>query len=117
MTAPVIVHVNLGSYGQDELLKADVPSGFSVGEKSEQGGSLDPYQAHIEWPSLWAEFLRRAFAGPMMSERIALAFQVSERTARKWLNGQGGCNGRHVRVAVDLDREAAMQTLFHMAAE
>jgi hypothetical protein len=87
------------------------------GKISRTGPQMDPHQAHREWPGLWSEFLNTAFAGPLMVERICMQFHVNERTVRNWLKGQGGCNGRHVRVAMDYDPQAAMQTLFHMAAE
>lgn len=73
---------------------------------------LDPYKAHREFPEKWAEFLHVAFRGPMMVQRIALHFQLSEKGARKWLSGQHGCNGQHVVQAAQDFPELATALLF-----
>lgn len=113
----VVVYVNGSPYDHPAHLQVVPPSGDLPEPAAKNPAAMDPYRAHLEWPAMWSDYLHGAFAGPMKSERIAVAFQVSERTARKWLTGEGGCNGRHVRVAMDYDRPRAMRTLFDMAAE
>lgn len=108
--SPVVIYVN------DPLQHISTrPRAGDTGHLSEQlfrPQGVDPHQAHLAWPELWAGYLKAAFAGAQMIERIALTFQVSDRCVRKWLSGKGGCNGRHVRVAMDRDRDLALQYLF-----
>ena len=112
----IVININDGHRGHSAATDAAMSPRVSAGENFQNVGA-DPHQAHREWPKLWANFLRTSFAGPMMVERICLQFAVNERTVRNWLKGEGGCNGRHVLVAMQHDSATAMDTLFHMAAE
>ena len=113
----VVVYVNGGSYHHDVPAAVPAPSGALPDFAAGPQGGIDPYEAHRIWPGLWAGFLKQAFRGPMITARISMAFQVDDRTARKWLAGEGGCKAHHVRVAMQRDPALAMRTLFDMAAE
>lgn len=74
---------------------------------------LDPFRIHHEFPDRWSAYIRAHFRG---IAAVIAAFGVSERTARKWWDGENGANGGNVAVAVALHPETAPQMLFDRAA-
>lgn len=78
-------------------------------------GPLDPYRAHEEFPLRWRAYLLAHFG--YEPELVARVFHVSQRAARKWLDGETGCKGASVAIALSLHPDSAPQMLIAMAAE
>lgn len=57
---------------------------------------MDPFEVATRTPALWAQFLSEAYGSV---RAIVIAFDVTEKTARKWLSGEGGANMRHTVIA------------------
>ena len=112
----IVVHVNGGDFTPTAANATAAPDEQSSATLAFNPG-LDPYQLHRDFPAMWSAYLHEAFAGPRMTIRIALSFDVDESTARAWLKGQGGCRGHHVVQAMRHAPDLAMTHLFHMAAE
>lgn len=102
--APVVVYVNGGS---QEAYRPEV--GHFVRNKSGKPEALDPHATHREFPQKWRAYLHAAFPNHFV---VAQTFQVSERAARKWWNGEGGVNGGHVAVAIQMQPAIAPRLLF-----
>lgn len=85
----------------------------SSGLSSERRAPLDPYREHAQFPDRWRAYLHAHFRGP---DQVAAAFGVTERAARKWWQGIGGCKGAAVVVAVQLHPDTAPDMLFREAA-
>ncbi|MGV6848571.1 MAG: hypothetical protein ACWA5A_09350 [Marinibacterium sp.] len=73
-------------------------------------GRLDPHRVHREFPERWRDYIRAHYGTNYA--RIMQEFHVSERTARKWCNGEGGCNGGNVAIAVERHPDTAPRMLF-----
>lgn len=58
---------------------------------------LDVWRIAREFPDRWARFLHEAYRGDILS--IQISFRVCERTARRWLAGEGGVRAPHHVVA------------------
>lgn len=98
MTAPppyVVIYANGPSSPQDAT---PVPVRTS-GEIAARPARIDPDRLLAAFPILWGRFIRANFHN---LRQVMLAFGVSERTARSWWAGDGGCNGRHVFIAMGL---------------
>jgi hypothetical protein len=132
MTAPVVIYVGSGSWSDPAAAQAGHASGFSSGASAVpqavdpermRGGdpvaraavqdrrspALDPFRIHAEFPERWSAYIRAHFRN--VSQVIA-AFDVSERTARKWWEAETGANGGNVAVACRMHPETAPQMLF-----
>lgn len=59
--------------------------------------AVDVWEIARRAPTLWARFLREAYHGDLAG--IMMSFGVCERTARRWLAGEGGTRGQHHIVA------------------
>lgn len=57
----------------------------------------DPHSVHRDFPARWQRYIRSNFHSLSQVQDV---FAVSERTARKWWNGENGANGGHVAIAV-----------------
>jgi hypothetical protein len=94
---PVVVYMRRGASSKTD------PNAGRVSPQPVSGHGAramsDPYAAHRDFPAEWADFLKVAFRGPMMVQRIAMHFGVTEKGARKWMSGKSGCNGQHVQRA------------------
>lgn len=69
----------------------------------------DPHLVHREFPDRWQSYVRANFRG---LNHIQQVFGVSERTARKWWNGETGANGGHVAIAMREHPVQAQRMLF-----
>lgn len=77
-----------------------------------RGDAVPPYDAHRvhrEFPDRWQGYVRANFRG---LGHIQQVFGVSERTARKWWNGETGANGGHVAIAMREHPVQAQRMLF-----
>ena len=63
----------------------------------DQGPESEPYEIHRQFPARWQAYI---VANYRDLQHVQQAFHVSERAARKWWNGDTGCVGGHVAVAV-----------------
>lgn len=57
---------------------------------------FDPYRMRVEFPDLWAGYLRGHFRNP---EAVAVAFDVTFQTACNWWNGTHRPSGDKVAIA------------------
>lgn len=73
---------------------------------------FDPYAEARHFPDRWRAYLHAHFRNHM---QVAVAFDVSERAARKWWQGEGACNGAKVSVAIGLHGAEAARILFFPA--
>lgn len=71
--------------------------------------AYDPHQVHREFPDRWQAYIRANYRNLMHVQQV---FGVSERTSRKWWNGETGANGGHVAMAVNEHPVAAPRMLF-----
>jgi len=129
----VVVYVNGSSQGDDrtvpsdiraprnphesafdgDALKADhVARAVPLSQRRVQGRRVDPGKLAVEWPEMWATYIRAQFSD---LRQIMQAFDVSESCARKWWNADGGCSGRHVATAYAMHPSAVTSLL--LAAE
>ncbi len=69
----------------------------------------DPQQIHTQFPARWQVYIRNNYRNLAHIQQV---FNVSERTARKWWNGETGANGGHVAIAVCQHPVAAPRMLF-----
>ena len=104
----IVVYVNGAPYGQDTPPAAGQTVGQMPDQKAEPEG-FDPYRVHREFPERWRAYLHQNFRNHFVVQK---SFQVSERTARKWWNGETGANGGHVAVAVRIHPVEAPRMLF-----
>ena len=102
---PVVIYVNGASYSEDSMNSANQSSE----PMSAQPSRYDPYQVHRAFPSRWQAYIRANFRN---IPHVAHVFNVSERTARKWWNGETGANGGHVAIAVNEHPVEAPAMLF-----
>lgn len=103
----VVVYVNgHGSYPDDrpgsggqqsgdwsELKSAHVAHAVPMARRV----AFDPVRVHREFPDRWCAYIRANFRD---LNHVCQVFNVSERTARKWMAGETGANGGHVAVAI-----------------
>ena len=59
--------------------------------------AIDIWDVARRAPEQWARFMRETYRGDLVL--IQITFQVTERTARRWLAGEGGVRGQHHVVA------------------
>lgn len=76
--------------------------------------ALDPWAVSHDWPDKWRAYLHEHFRSHMA---VAQAFQVSERAARKWWEGDGSCRADKAAVAMALHPDTAPQMLFGLAGQ
>ena len=69
---------------------------------------FDVYGFSAAFPDRWRGYLRAHFRNAV---HVAHVFGVSERAARKWLNGDGACGGAKVVIALRLHPEASAMLL------
>ena len=69
----------------------------------------DPHAVHRDFPDRWQTYIR---ANYRHLGHVQQVFGVSERTARKWWNGETGANGGHVAIAVNEHPVSAPRMLF-----
>jgi len=72
-------------------------------------GGYNPHDVHKSFPARWCVYIKANFRNLLHVQQV---FAVSERTARKWWNGEGGANGGYVAIAVREHPVAATQMLF-----
>lgn len=136
MSAPVVVYIGSGPWAEPATSVPGLASGDGAGASSVphpvapdrmRGGDpvarpghvlrgramADPYRIRHDFPERWSAYIRSHFRSV---SAVVAAFDVSERTARKWLEGADGCNGGNVAVAVELHPETAPAILFDRAA-
>ncbi|MFT5614684.1 MAG: hypothetical protein ACI8Q6_001966 [Granulosicoccus sp.] len=70
---------------------------------------MDPEKIHREFPTRWQAYIREHYRN---LREIQLTFGVCERTARKWWDGETGCVGGYVAVAVNEHPLDAPRMLF-----
>jgi len=108
----VVIYVN----GQPCGEPVTIPAGQSFGDMS--GGHaqrpplarrMDPHRVHRDFPDRWCRYIRAHFTS---LRHVCQVFDVSERTARKWWNGETGAVGGHVAVAVQEHPVEAPRMLF-----
>ncbi|WP_298491580.1 hypothetical protein [uncultured Maritimibacter sp.] len=102
----VVVYVNGSAPDADHSAPK---AGDFVGKMFAAGRRLDPYGINATFPEKWRAYLHAAFRNHF---EVAQAFQVSERTARKWWAGEGGAQGGKVAIAVSLHPGVAPRMLF-----
>lgn len=64
---------------------------------------VDPDVIYAEFPDRWQRYLHDTFTSPA---KVARAFSVSEKAAKKWWDGIGGPHGDKVAYAVRTDPDA-----------
>ncbi len=120
----VVVYGDGSSYPDADTVQALSDRGFLSGQMSGTfphaahaailgRGDLppvyDPHQVHREFPGRWQSYIRANYRNLSHVQRV---FGVSERTSRKWWNGETGANGGHVAIAVNEHPVAAPRMLF-----
>lgn len=123
----VVVYVSDRSYQQGGTIRPDICAGNGPAKCPDTrhvGDDLmaahlahavpmarryDPAAVHRGFPDRWRAYVRANYRGV---RHICQTFDVSERTARKWLEGETGAVGGHVAVAVQEHPEAAPRMLF-----
>ena len=78
-------------------------------QRSDYAPAYDPHQVHREFPERWQHYIQSNYRS---LRHVMNVFRVSERTARKWWNGDTGANGGHVAIAVNEHPVAAQRMLF-----
>lgn len=76
--------------------------------------AVDVWAVAKQFPARWAIFMHEVYGGDVA--RIMLDFGVCERTARKWVRGEGGVNSRHSTVAQLEHPEAYAQLVLREVA-
>ena len=74
---------------------------------------LDPYAEHAEFPARWRAYLLAHYGNDPI--RVAEEFAVTPRAARKWLEGETGCKGGALIIALRRHPETAPQMLGSVA--
>jgi hypothetical protein len=97
------------SVAENASLENGQSSGFLAGQKSGAARMVDPFQVRADFPEMWARYIRANFRSVAA---VVAAFEVSERTARKWWEGETGAHGGHVAVACRMHPVAAPAMLF-----
>lgn len=90
--------------------QSSIASGAVSPEPLSVPRGLDPYAEHAGFPERWRTYLILHFGSD--PARVAQAFGVSPRAARKWLAGETGCRGAAVAIAVQLHPASAPRMLF-----
>lgn len=128
MTAPVVIYVGSSPYAHPATGPAGLASGDAAGRLAADptrraaelaalaGGdtvarptALDPHRIHRDFPDRWSAYIRAHFR---TVAQVCAGFEVSERTARKWWDAEGGANGGHVAVACRTHPDSAPAMLF-----
>ena len=73
----------------------------------------DPHQVALHFPEDWARLMHEVYGGRIRD--IILQFDVTERTARRWLAAEGGVNGRHTIIAQRAHPEAYLRLVVNGA--
>jgi len=103
--SPVVIYVNGSSCGDPVTISAVE----ATGPTSAPPVGYDAYQVHREFRERWCAYITGNYR---TIAHVARVFQVSERTARNWWNGQFGPNGGYVAVAMREHGDRAFQMLF-----
>lgn len=93
----VVVYVNERSYRQDGIVQPDICADYGPVLVPQAQATYDPQKVHREFPERWRSYIRANFRNLRQIQEV---FGVSERTARKWWDGETGANGGHVAIAV-----------------
>lgn len=101
------VVIYIGGDGQGQTNTPRI--GDFVGKTATPARRLDPHKTHHDFPDKWRAYLHAAFRNHF---DVAQTFQVSERAARRWWNGEGGVNGGYVAVAIETHPIEAPRRLF-----
>lgn len=101
----VVVYVN-GSSQADST--PDGPE-QSIKHLSAPAAPFDPHKVHREFPERWRAYVRAHYRD---YRHVMQVFPVSERTARKWWDGETGANGGNVAVAILTHPTTAPAMLF-----
>lgn len=70
--------------------------------------AIDVWQIAQDFPSRWSKLMHQVYRADITL--IMAVFHVSDRTARKWIAGDGGVNARHSTVA-QLDAPTAYEEI------
>lgn len=105
----VVVYVNDRSFRQDGTVRPDICADYGPVMVPQGAPVYDPQKVHREFPERWRAYIRASFRN---LNHIQQVFNVSERTARKWWDGETGANGGHVAIAVIEHPVEAPQMLF-----
>lgn len=108
-TPSVVVYVNERSFQQDGTFRPDICADFGPVMVPQAPPIYDPQKVHREFPVRWRAYIQANFRN---LRQIQDVFGVSERTARKWWDGETGANGGHVAIAVIKHPVEAPQMLF-----
>ena len=116
MTAPVVIYVNGVPYPQDSTgapanTVGQLAGGFPQAAHAEilQRGVVDPFRIRRDYPERWSAYIRAHYRN---LNHVCQTFDVSERTARKWWDGETGGHGPQVGIAWRTHGEAVLQKLF-----
>lgn len=119
------VNVYLGSYAQADTLGRAGSTGHGSGRKSVPLGrdfphavhdaalrrpdaTLDPYAMQRAFPERWQTYLHENFRD---IGHVCRAFNVTDKAARRWWNGEGGANGAYTMIAMALHPVQARRVL------
>lgn len=116
MTAPVVIYVNGVPSPHDNTGTPANPVGPLSGRFPQaahdailQRGAVDPHRIRRDYPERWSAYIRDNFRN---LNHVCQTFDVSERTARKWWDGETGGHGPQVGIAWRTHGEAVLQKLF-----
>ncbi|MEM7734038.1 MAG: hypothetical protein AAF280_14820 [Pseudomonadota bacterium] len=105
-SSPVVIYVN-GGPPQEVAPSRERAAAPPI--QNHGHNVIDPYELAKSFPELWAAHIRANYRSPLHVQR---EFHVSERTAYRWWNGQGGAHGAHVAIAVANNPDTAPRDLF-----
>lgn len=119
--APSSAEIVTGSFGSSGKGSASL-GGQSSGQSSRASSPairpaprpFDPWETAHEFPDRWRAYLHAHFRNHMVVSKM---FNVSERAARKWWDGDGACRGDKVAMAIAMHPADAAEMLFGIAAE
>lgn len=100
----VAVYVTGGSWSQHDPDATSEKSGLLF----RTAGVVDPFRIASETPGRWRAYLHATYRTHADVQRV---FEVSERTARKWWEGEMGCRAQHLIVALRTDPDNAWQMM------
>lgn len=108
----VVVYVNESPLPQSGMepvghLHSSLPGPTSAPNPT--SARFDPEKVHREFPERWQAYIRANYSNIRQIMRV---FPVSERTARKWWDGETGCVGGYVAVAIHEHPAIAPRMLF-----
>lgn len=104
----VVVHVN---FACPETATARVTSASEPA--SVQGAAPNPHAVRRAFAEWWQTYVHDHYTS---IAQVQWVFQVSERCARKWWNGETGCNGAQLAVAYRRHPDVVGPLMMGMAA-